>query len=43
MTTVEAQTSATDGTWFTLDGKRLDGKPTRKGIYVRNGKKLVVQ
>ena len=27
----------------TLDGKRLDGKPARKGIYVRNGKKLVVQ
>ena len=43
ISTVEAQTSATDGAWFTLDGKRLDGKPARKGIYVRNGKKLVVQ
>jgi hypothetical protein len=40
---MNAQTSATDGAWFTLDGKRLDGKPARKGIYVRNGKKLVVQ
>ena len=42
ISTVEAQTSATDGAWFTIDGKRLDSKPTRKGIYVRNGKKLVV-
>ena len=43
ISTVNAQTTATDGAWFTLDGKRLDSKPTRKGIYVRNGKKLVVQ
>ena len=38
ISTVEAQTSATDGTWFTLDGK-----PARKGVYVRGGKKIVVK
>lgn len=29
--------------WYTLDGKRLSGKPTQKGIYVRNGRKVVVK
>jgi hypothetical protein len=29
--------------WFTLDGKRLYDKPTRKGIYIRNGKKYIVK
>lgn len=43
ISTVEAQTSATDGAWFTLDGKRLSGKPARKGVYVRGGKKIVVK
>lgn len=26
--------------WYTLDGRRLQGKPTRKGIYISNGKKI---
>jgi len=26
--------------WYTLDGRRLDGKPTQKGIYITNGKKI---
>ena len=29
--------------WFTLDGRRLDGKPTTKGIYVNNGKKVIIK
>ena len=29
--------------WYTLDGLRLDGKPTTKGIYVNNGKKVVIK
>ncbi|QYR10897.1 chitobiase/beta-hexosaminidase C-terminal domain-containing protein [Prevotella sp. Rep29] len=31
----------TDGVWYTIDGKRLNGEPTAKGIYVVNGKKVV--
>ena len=31
----------TDGVWYTIDGKRLNGEPTVKGIYVVNGKKVV--
>ncbi len=33
----------TDGAWYTIDGKRLNGEPTVKGIYVVNGKKVVIK
>ena len=29
--------------WYTLDGRMLNGKPTSKGIYVRDGRKVVVR
>ena len=29
--------------WYTLDGRRLNGKPTPKGLYIYNGKKVVVK
>ncbi len=31
------------GNWYTLDGRKLDCQPTKKGIYIRNGKKFVVR
>ena len=31
------------GNWYTLDGRRLSGKPTKRGIYIVNGKKMVVK
>ena len=27
--------------WYTLDGRRLSGKPSQKGIYIYQGKKIV--
>ena len=30
-----------DGQWYTIDGRRLQGKPTKKGIYIYNGKKVI--
>ena len=32
-----------NGAWYTIDGTRLQGEPTMKGIYVRGGKKVVVK
>ena len=32
-----------DGEWYSLDGRRLEGRPTKKGVYVKNGKKLVIK
>ena len=34
--------NATDA-WFTIDGRKLSGKPAAKGIYIRGGKKVVVE
>ena len=29
--------------WYTLDGRRLDVKPTKKGVYVKDGRKIVIK
>lgn len=29
--------------WYSLDGRQLSSKPTTKGVYIRNGKKVVIK
>ena len=29
--------------WYTIDGRKLDGKPTRAGVYINKGKKVVIK
>jgi hypothetical protein len=29
--------------WFSLDGRRLSGRPSAKGVYISNGKKVVIR
>jgi len=29
--------------WYTLDGRKLQGKPTQKGVYIVNGAKVVIK
>ena len=29
--------------WYPLDGRRLESAPTRKGLYINNGKKVVIK
>ena len=29
--------------WYTLDGRKLDGKPSRAGVYIYNGKMVVIK
>ena len=31
------------GPWYSLDGRRLDAEPTKKGIYVKDGRKFVIK
>ena len=31
------------GAWYGLDGRKLDVKPTRKGLYIHNGVKVVIK
>ena len=30
-----------DNTWYTLDGKRLSDVPSKKGLYIHKGKKVL--
>ena len=39
---VKSETT-TDGNWYTVDGRKLDNKPTIKGVYVNNGRKVVIK
>ena len=32
-----------EATWYDLNGRRLQGKPAQKGIYIKNGRKVVVK
>lgn len=33
----------TNDSWYTIDGRKLQGAPTGKGLYIRNGKKVIVR
>jgi hypothetical protein len=30
-------------TWYDMNGRRLQSKPSHKGVYIKNGKKVVVK
>ena len=32
-----------DASWYTIDGIRLNSKPSKKGLYIHNGRKTVVK
>ena len=34
---------AAEGNWFDLNGRKLEGKPSQKGVYILNGKKVVLK
>jgi len=36
-------TTVTDNAWYTINGVRLTARPTAKGIYIYNGKKIVIK
>ena len=29
--------------WYTLDGQKLDGKPSKPGLYIKGGKKVLIK
>ena len=39
----DAKDFSDGGAWYTLDGRQLNSKPTKSGIYVNNGKKVVIK
>ncbi len=36
-------TNLTNGNWYDLNGRKLDKMPTKKGVYILNGRKVVVK
>ena len=40
---VTKQATEVTGPWYTIGGQRLDGEPTKKGLYIRNGQKVVIK
>lgn len=40
---VNEYSSTLDASWYALQGVPLDGKPTEKGIYIYNGKKVMIK
>ena len=40
---VNASLEVNDDSWYSIDGRKLQGKPTQRGIYINNGKKIVVK
>ena len=39
--TINGVNEVKDNSWYTLDGRKLGGKPTKRGMYIRNGRKVV--
>jgi len=35
--------SQMEDVYYTIDGRKVDSKPTQRGIYIKNGKKIVVK
>ena len=29
--------------WYMIDGRKLQKKPTKEGLYIKNGKKVVIK
>jgi len=44
ITTNFTNSTNSDNVWYTIDGRKHDGKkPTQRGIYINNGKKVVIK
>ena len=43
ITTITDGNSTDKGTWYTLDGQQLNSRPAQKGVYMHNGKKVIVK
>lgn len=40
---MENGTATTSGMTFDLQGRRIEGQPTVKGVYIQNGKKVIIK
>ncbi len=40
---IDANTFVNAEGWYTIEGKKLEAVPTQKGVYINNGKKVVIK
>ena len=40
---VKSEEFSTAGAWYDMQGRRLSGKPSQKGIYIHQGKKVIMK
>lgn len=40
---VNTESQTTDGKWYTVDGRRIEGRHTSKGVYIVDGRKIIVK
>ena len=43
ITTTNYTNDTNSDAWYSLDGRKLDGKPAKKGVYIHNGRKTVIK
>jgi len=43
ISSIQLNQSIDDNNWFTIGGSRLDNKPTRTGLYLHNGQKVIIK
>ena len=39
----ESLTKDNDDAWYTLDGRKLEGKPVMKGVYINKGNRIMIK
>ena len=43
ITTNFTNSTNSDNEWYSLDGRKLNGKPAQRGVYINNGNKIVIK
>ena len=43
LTGINAVQTMSNGQWYDMNGRKLDAKPTKKGVYILNGKKVAIK
>jgi hypothetical protein len=43
MDTKTGEVSFDGDAWYSLDGRKLNGQPTKKGMYINNGHKMIIK
>jgi hypothetical protein len=43
ISTMKVISTPADDAWYTLSGVRMEGKPAQKGVYIHQGKLIVIK